>query len=160
MTTEHYRWDLEECIEDAFVGYVKNYAYRVSMVTAANEVHEAKFPLVVVSCEQSRNKNDDSTFSGKRLIDVTLHIVTEAINYNGDGGTAEALESARETHRIIKSQVIGIFAGTDVHTELNNLDPVGVLFSSVHLMGQTRDVGDGKLITEQMLEVIAQPREA
>ncbi len=159
MSMEQYPWDLEERVEDALVAYITNFVGRVAMIIPARTVITAQYPLVVVQAGDSDNASDDAQFNGKRRCDVTVAIVTEAVNYSTEHGAAESMETAREQHRVIKSQVLGGLASTRLQDALNDLGVAGVLFSQAHMTDQTRDQGDGKLTTEQTLDVIAQPKE-
>ena len=159
MSMEDYLWDIEERVEDAIVAHIKAMCSEVAQVQAARQVTTAAYPLVVVSAEDSDNHNDTGRFTGIRRMDVSIAIITEAMNYLGDTGSIEALRQAREHHRIIKSAVIGAIAGNEVHTDLNNRQPEGVVFSQAYCTRQTRDAGDGKLVTIQTLDVIAGVKE-
>lgn len=157
MTMETYPWDLEERIEDAFVAYLKAKVTRVAMVTSSFDPKKAEFPLVVVDAGDGDNKNDTAPFTGKRKMDVTIALTIEAINNNGDAGEEAALETARQQFRAIRSELLGWIAGNDLHIELNSVGIDGVKFSQAFMTAQSRDAGSGRIIMEQMVEVIAQP---
>lgn len=159
MSMTAYRWDLEESVEDALVAHLKRNIGRACMVAPAYEVAVAKFPLVLVHATNSNNENDLALFNGQRRISVTVAIVTEAVNFSEALGPAEALATSRDNHRAVKSDVIGILASAALQDELNELGLPHVLFSAAHLTAQTRDAGDGKINTEQTLDVIACPKE-
>jgi len=159
VSLEQYPWDLEERAEDCFVAYLEKNVMRLAMVIPSRTVAEAKFPLVVVEAGESNNKNGTAPFTGKRQFNLTVNLVTEALNNNGADGTPEKNETGRETHRVIKSQLLGALAGNELHTALNDVGIPGIEFSSAHMTGQTRDTGDGKFITIQTIEVLAQPKE-
>lgn len=160
MSTPGYLWDLEEAVEDAIVTLLSASVSRVAMIIPARSVVAAKYPLVVVEAGESDNANDAATFNGRRRMKVDVHVVTEAVNQSQELGQEEATETAREQHRAIKRQVIGMLASTQLHDELNEQQPVGVLFSMAHMTGQARETGDAKLVTIQTLDIIAQPKEA
>ena len=146
-------WDLEERVEDALVAYIQDACSEVAMVIPARTVAKAEYPLVVFEAQESFNHTDTGNFTGRRVIMVQCGIVTEALNMNDDDG----LLTAREQHSLIKQSVIGALAGKTVHDDLNEMQPEGVAFSSCQMEDQTRDAGDGKIITMQELIVIAQP---
>ena len=148
-------WDLEERVEDALVAYIKNECPMECMVIAARTIIKAEYPLVAVMAEESFNHTDTGNFTGRRVIMVEVAIITEAMNYK----TASGLLTARQEHRQFKESVIGALAGKTVHEDLNNLGEEGVKFSSCQMEDQTRDAGDGKILTMQELMVIAQPVE-
>ena len=159
MSMTQYNWDLEERVEDAFVAYIKELCSELALVQAAYDVSTAAFPMVVVEAHDSDNHTDTGRFTGRRKMTVTVNIITEALNRAGDTGSIEALRTAREQHRAVKSSVIGILAGNEIHKNLNDTQPENVLFSMAYMTGQSRDAGDGKIITMQDMEVIAQPNE-
>lgn len=159
MSMTGFQWDLEERVEDAIVAYIKQLCGGNMMVTAWREINEARYPLVVVQVETSRNNSDTGEFSGRRRMEAMVGIMTEAVNKNGDPGTEEANLTAREAHRRIKSSVIGALAGVTIQDDLNAIGAEGVEFSLCQMTDQTGDAGDGKIITEQSLLVIAQPKE-
>jgi len=159
MSMDQYPWDLEERVEDALVAYLQASVGRVAMIIPARSVIAAKYPLVVVDAGESDNNNDDATFNGKRRFDVTVAVVTEAVNFSQEHGPEESVETAREQHRGVKQAVIGALASARLHEILNDTQPQGIVFSVAHMTKQTRDAGDNKLVTEQALDVIASPKE-
>jgi hypothetical protein len=159
MSMPQYPWDLEERTEDALVALLKAGVGRVSMIIAARTVAPARYPLVVVEAQGSENVSDPALFNGRRRISIVVAIVTEAVNNSPELTQPELLETARETHRAFKSAVIGSLASTALQDELNQAGVAGIEFSSAHLTGQSRDSGDGKLTTEQTLEIICSPKE-
>lgn len=159
MSMTGYRWDLEENVEDAFVALLKRGVGRSCMIVPAYLVIAAKFPLVVVHAETSNNENDQALFNGLRRVSVVVAIVTEAVNFTEQLGPAEALATSRENHRAVKSDVLGLLASAALQDELNELNIPGVRFSAAHLTEQTRDAGDGKITTEQKIDVLACPQE-
>ena len=152
---EQYPWDLEERVEDAFVALLKIAIGDAACIIAARTVTTARYPLIVVEAGDSDNANDDATFNGMRRLDVTVALTTEAVNRTDKS----LLQDAREKHRAVKSQVIGVLASKALQDALNALGVPGVQFSMAHLTAQRRDAGDGKLTTEQDLDVIACPKE-
>lgn len=159
MSMKQYPWDLEERAEDAIVAYLKTTVGRATLVRAAREVVEAKFPLITVSAGDSTNSSELANFNGLRRFDVVVIIQTEGVNYNEKLGQAEILETARETHRAVKSDAIGSLASTVLHDDLNALQPQGIVFSQAHLTGQSRGVEGEFLFTRQTIDVIASPKE-
>lgn len=159
MSMKQYPWDLEERAEDALVAYLRANVGSVAMISADREVKVAKYPLVRVGVTTSDNETNDAGPSGVKRFDVVVAIITEAVNYNKELGAAELLNTAREDHRIIKSDVLGCLMGLTTHDDINALGSQGITFSQCHCTTQTRDAGDGKLVTEQTLDVIAQPKE-
>jgi len=159
MSMQGYGWDIEERVEDALAAYIEAMCAEVAMVVAARTITKAQYPLVVVEVEGSDNHDEDGEFNGRRVMPTNIVIVTEAVNQLGDEGSAEALRTARDSHRAIKSSVVGAVAGKTVHDDLNDIGTEGVLFSMCVMVGQTRDQGDGLLTTTQALRVIAQPTE-
>jgi hypothetical protein len=159
MSLVGYPFDLEERVEDAIVAHIKAVTGGIKMVVPWRTQAIAAYPLVVVQCEGSDNHSDVGEWTGRRRLQVVVSIVTEAVNNNGDPGTDEQFLTSREIHRRVKSEVVGALAGTKVHEELNTIDVQGVLFSQCHIVAQTADAGDGKLVTMQQLDVIAQPKE-
>jgi hypothetical protein len=153
-------WDLEEAVEDAIVAHIKTLCSDVAMVIAAREVSVAEYPLVLVEAMSSDNHNDTGRFTGRRVVDVKVGIRTEALNENGEDGSIESLRTARGNHRKIKSSVIGALAGNELHTELNDEQPAGVLFSQATMTAQEREQGEGIIQTIQTMLVIAQPKES
>jgi len=152
------RWDLEEAVEDAIVAYVRKATGELAMVIPSRTIAEARYPLVVIDAGSSDNasvSNQGTTpFTGRRSMAVTVAIVTEAINFPAD----DEVRTARDHHRAVKSPIIAALAGNTVHEDLNALAMPGVLFSQCHMTAQSRDQGDGRIVTEQTLDVIAQPR--
>lgn len=159
MSMKQAPWDLEERAEDAFVALLRANVGRVAMISAAREVAVSKYPLIRVEAQPSDNENDNVGPNGARRFGVVVAIVTEAVNYNTELGQVELLETARASHRAVKSEVIGALMGLTLADDLNALGCEGILFSQAHCTTQTRDAGDGKLTTEQTLDVIAQPKE-
>lgn len=159
MSMEQVPWDLEERVEDAIVAHIKTLCTEIAMVIAERTITEVAYPLVVVAVESSNNHSDTGRITGRRDMTVSVNIVTEALNYNGSTGGEEVLRTAREHHRVIKSSVIGALSGNNLHTILNDEGQEGVAFSQAYVGEQTRDAGDGKIITIQNLDVIAQPQE-
>ena len=159
MSMKTYPWDLEERAEDAIVALLKANVGRVAMITAAREVVVAKYPMIRVEAQPSENSNQDSGPNGLRRFNIIVALLTEAVNYNAELRQEELLETARESHRAIKSEVIGCLMGCTSHEELNALGIAGITFSQAHCTTQTRDAGEGKLVTEQTLDVIATPKE-
>lgn len=159
MSMMQYPWDLEERVEDAIVAHLKSLVGVICDIRPARLIEEERFPMVVVQCGESNNENDNAQFNGQRRMNVTVAIVTEAINNSDQLTTAELLQTARETHRALKSQVIGALASTALQDELNATQTAGLTFSMAHMTNQTRDAGDGKLVTEQVLDVIAGVKE-
>lgn len=159
MSMKTYPWDLEERAEDAVVALLKANVSRVVMISAAREVKLAKFPLVRVEAQPSDNANQDAGPNGLRRFNIIVAISTEAVSYNAELGQPELLETARESHRVIKDEVIGCLMGCTSHEDLNALGVAGITFSQAHCTTQTRDTGDNKLVTEQTLDVIATPKE-
>jgi hypothetical protein len=157
MSLEQYPWDLEERVEDALVAYLKTKcADLVAMIVPAYTVQKVRYPLIVVEAQASDNHNDDAEFSGRRQMDVVVAITTEAVNESA----GLLPENARERHRAVKSKVLGYLASRNkLQDDLNAMGQAGVLFSLAHLTAQGRDVGGGKIVTEQTLDVIAQPLE-
>jgi hypothetical protein len=154
-----YCWDIEERVEDALVAHIKALVTDVTMVIPARAAETVAFPLVLVEAQTSENASDTGRFNGARKINVHIGIITEALNLNGEEGTIEALRTAREQHRIIKSSVIGALAGNTVHEDLNDRQPEGVQFSLAHWEGLSRDAGDGKIITMLAMNITASPKE-
>jgi len=159
MSMKSVPWDLEERAEDAFVAYLKGNVGRACLVRAAREVCVAKYPLITVSAESSDNASTDASFNGHRRFSVSVTIATEAVNFNAETSQLEYIETAREAHRAVKSDVIGSLAGATVHEDLNDMQLQGINFSQAHCTSQTRGVDDNKLVTVQLIDVIAQPRE-
>ena len=159
MSMKQYPWDLEERAEDAIVAYLKATVGRATLVRAAREVVAPKFPMITVSAGDSNNQNEPANFNGFRRFDVVVIIATEAVNYNEQIGQAEELETARESHRAVKSDAIGSLASTALHDDLNALQPQGIVFSQAHLTAQSRGVDDNCIVTRQTLDVIAAPKE-
>lgn len=159
MSMKTVPWDLEERAEDAIVAYLKANVGRACVVRAAREVAVAKYPLITVSAEESNNESDIANFNGRRRFSVTVTIATEAVNFNAETSQLEYVETARESHRAVKSDVMGSLAGATVHEDLNETQYPGILFSQAHCTTQTRGVEDNKLITVQTIDVIAQPKE-
>lgn len=159
MSMIGYPWDLEERVEDAIVAHIKALTGTIKMCVPWRTVTRAQYPLVVVQAETSDNHSDTGEFTGRRAIPLTVNIVTEAVNKNGPKGTIEYLQTARDAHRAIKSEVIGALAGTKTHDELNELGTEGVEFSQACITQITADAGDGKLTTMITVDVIAQPKE-
>lgn len=157
MSLETYQWDLEENVEDAIVALLRDkLAGTIAMVLPAYTVQAVKYPLIVVEAGASDNHSDEGEFNGRRRMDVTVAITTEAVNKH----EGVLPEDARARHRQIKSAVLGWIASVnELHTELNAMNPTGVKFSQAHMTGQDRSVGANKIITEQTLDVIAQPLE-
>jgi len=152
-------WDLEERVEDAIVAYLKNECTDVAMIIPSRTITTASFPLIIVDAGDSDNHTDTARFTGRRIMDVTIAMFTEALNLNGDDGSETVLQTAREHHRIIKSSILQSLAGNTLHTDLNNLSPEGVAFSLCTMGLQAREAGDGKLMTVQTMTTIAQPKE-
>lgn len=150
-------WDLEERVEDAFVALLIANVGRAALICAGRSIIEERYPLVLVEAGESQNQNEDSEFNGKRKISVTITMQTEAVNFNEELGTSALVETAREQHRALKSDVIGTVAGAKIHEDLNELQNQGVLFSLAVITAQTNTITDGKITTEQTLEVIANP---
>ena len=159
MSMSGYPWDLEERVEDAIVAYIKQQAGGEMMVIPWRSIEEARYPLVVVQYEDSNNTTEDQEFSGRRQMTIRVSITTEAVNNNGDAGTVRANMTAREIHRQVKSSVIGALAGKTIQDDLNAIGSEGVNFSFCQMTAQSGDAGDGMIITEQELIVIAQPKE-
>lgn len=159
MSCENYAWDLEERVEDAFVALLTAGVGRPCMIVAAYTVKVVKFPLVVVQAQASDNESEQATFNGKRKFNIVVAITTEAVNRDPNAQQPALMETAREQHRAFKSEVIGRLASTKLHDELNALMPQGIIFSLAHMTGQAKDAGDGKIVTEQTVEVIANPIE-
>ena len=159
MSMPDYQWDLEERVEDCIVAHIEKHVGRVAMIIPARTVVQARYPLVVVEATQSGNHSDTGRFTGRRQMDVVVAVCTEAVNEAGPEGSQQALEDARTAHRVIKSQVIGALAGNTVHDELNEIGTAAVAFSQCYMTIQRRDAGSGLLVTEQVLDVIAQPKE-
>jgi len=159
MSMKQYPWDLEERAEDAIVAYLKATVGRATLVRAAREVIDAKFPLITVATGDCTNNAELANFNGLRRFDVVVIIQTEGVNYNEELGQAEILETAREAHRAVKSDAIGSLASTVLHEDLNALQPQGIVFSQAHLTTQSRGVEEGLLTTRQTLDVIACPKE-
>ena len=159
MSLTQYPWDLEERAEDAIVAHLKNTVPSVAMVIPAKTVIQARYPLVVVEAQQSDNKNDTAPFTGKRRFNVRVAMAIEAINNNGEIGSLESLETARERFRNVKSPILGALAGNELHDLLNDSGVDGILFSQAHLTTVLSDAGDGKITMEATLDVIAQPKE-
>jgi hypothetical protein len=157
MSMIGYAWDIEENVEEALVAYIKNNVTDVAMVIPARTAMTAAYPLVVVEAKESNNHTDTGRFTGRRQMSVDVHIVTEVLNYNAGTNDPARLRTAREHHRIIKASVLGALAGNTVHDDLNALQPAGVAFSQCHMEEQTRTSEDGKFITSQTLNIIAQP---
>ena len=152
-------WDLEERVEDAIVSFLKGLFTDIAMVEAAKTITDASYPLVLVEAQDSDNHNETGRFSGRRVIEIDVIIITEALNFLGSTGSPASLRKAREHHRVIKNSIIFALAGNTVHTEVNALDPEGVKFSQFAMGRQSRDAGDGKLVTIQTMITIAQPKE-
>jgi hypothetical protein len=159
MSMETVNWDLEERVEDALVAYLKNCVTEAAMIIPAFDVRTAKYPLVVVIALDSDNKEEDESFTGRRLMNVEVVIVTEALNLNGMAGSEAKNLRAREHHRRVKNSIIGWLAGNEIQDDVNAMGEEGVDFSMIFMEGQSRDAGDGKLTTTQTLKVIAQPKE-
>ncbi len=151
-------WDLEERVEDAFVAHIKTAIGERCMIKAAREVFTAKFPLIVVEAQSSDNVSDEAQFNGKRRMNVLVALTTEAVNYP-ETGQPEWMRNARENHRAVKSQMIEALASAKLQDYLNAAGVPGVIFSMAHMTQQNRDVGEGKIITEQTMDVIANPLE-
>ena len=152
-------WDVEERVEDALVAHIKTICTEVAMTIPANSVVEPAYPLVIVYADGSDNANDTGRITGRKRVNVVISIITDALNYLGAEGSIDVLRTAREHHRAIKQSVIGAVSGNELHTELNAENPEGVAFSMAYMGAVTRDAGDGKLMTMQELDIIAQPKE-
>jgi len=160
MSMEQYPWDLEERIEDAFVAHLKTMVGRTAMIVPRIYGGKSKYPLIVVACGQTDNKNETAPFTGKRACVVTIRTTVEIINYNGDPGTEAFAETVREQYRAIKSQVVGALSGNDLHTILNDVGIQGVDFSMAHMTDQGEPEFDNtRLSFNQNVDVIAQPKE-
>ena len=153
-----YEWDLEERAEDALVTHLKAHISRRHMIIPARTVAVATFPLIVVEAEPSDNATEDATFNGVRRLDLTVNITTEAMD-EPDVGEPESLETARQIHRKVKSEVINALASVNLADHLNNTKTPGIVFSMAHMTDQDRDQGDHKLITMQAIDVIVSPAE-
>ncbi len=151
-TTQSVPWDIEERVEDALVAYIKTSKTAAALVVAAYEYIKASYPLIVVQAVSSDNPTDTELFTGRRRMPVTVALVTQVV------GEDEQL-TARESHRRVKDGVVRCLAGSLLHERLNEIGAEGVEFSQAHMTALDRDAGDGKLTTEIMLDVIAQPKE-
>ena len=157
MSMEDAVWDIEERAEDAVVAYLKTKVSMASLIQGSFEITTAKYPLIVVESKDSDNHTEDGEFTARRVLEIDVHIVTEALNLNGKAGTEDVYLTARELHRKFKSSVIGTIAGTIVYKDLNALEPEGVRFSQAVMTTQTKEAGDGMITTTQTLLCIIQP---
>jgi hypothetical protein len=147
-----YQWDLEERVEDALVAYLKTEIGQNACIKAALDFTTAiRFPLVSVHVQSSENVNDVSNFCGGRRLSCKLEVVTET--------NKKALMTAREEHRLFKSLAIGAVAYIDTAARVNETQPEGVTFSQIHMTQQDNSVGDYKLVTSQILDIVATPQE-
>jgi len=160
MTLEltEYEWDLEERVEDAVVAHLRNEIGVKAMVIASGEVVEAEFPLVVVIAGTSSNHSDPALFNGKRQVEVTIGIMSEATNFP-ENGEPENTMTGRQVHRAIKSAVIRAVATKNLKEYLNATGVPGIAFSMAHMTDQDRDKGDNKFMTMQTLDIIYGPKD-
>lgn len=152
-------WDLEERVEDAIVGYLRREVGETAHIVAARTLTVARYPLVVVEVTDSDNDHASGPMDGRRRLSAVVAITTEALNLNTGPGARVGTMDARDAHRAIKASVIQALAGDTVHADLNAMEPEGVAFSQCHATRQDRDAGDGKMVTEQTLDILAQPQE-
>ena len=156
-----YPWDLEERAIDAVVAYLRTELGEVATIKAALDFVDAiTFPLVSIFVEDSDNANDTAQFNGLRKLLIGIEIVTEAITEYGTASENAAMfRTARETHRAVKSQVVGALARQHLETAINAVGSEGIWFSSAHMTRQNPGIENNTIFTMQMLECICSPKE-
>jgi len=150
-------WDLEECVEDAVIAYMR--AAPVSMrwfaAMEATDTDDVQLPCGIVGVESSRNPDDDGQFSGRRQMDVTVDIMLDVAPEVDEAGSV--VKPFREVYRAAREAVIDYLARPNLHEHLNALAPRGVAFSMAHMTDSARAVEGRTAITAITLDVIAQP---
>ena len=146
-------WAVEEYVEDAFVDYLTREVTAGTM----NFYHgwsaeEIKYPCGIVHAGISRNVGD-AVFNGAREIDVQI-----AVMCNADESTTQ---SARERNRTARDSVMTALAQTELHDDLNAMNPKGVVFSRAMIGDITRSVESDQrvFVSEINIETIAAPED-
>jgi len=144
-------WALEEYVEDAIVDYLTREVTADTMnFYEAWSDDDIKYPCAIVHAGESRNVGD-TPFNGAREIDVRVAIMTDAV--------ASTTQSARERNRTARDAVLTALAQTELHDDLNAMNPKGVIFSRAMIGPITRSVeSDARVfVSEIMIETIASP---
>jgi hypothetical protein len=146
-------WCVEEYAEDAVKDYLADELddYAINYYTAwTNE--EIKYPCVVVHAGRSVNVAG-TDFTGVREIEMSIAVMTEAAD-SGD-------MPARTVNLNARNEVVKALAQTTLHSDINALEPQGVVFSLAYLGDMTRTVETDKrvFVTEIQLITIAAPKE-
>ena len=146
-----YKWDIEERVEETFVALFKANVSESVMIRRARVPFQIAYPFVVVGVPSSTNANDQANFNGLRKMDVNVVMKTWAAKKT-------KFEDIEQDHRDLKSIIIGALAFASMHEQMNELNPQGIAFSSVHLMNVADTVEESCFVCTLTIEVIASPR--
>src|SRR3990167_1686983 len=145
-------WALEEYVEDAVVDYLKQEtdADKLNIYPAWSD-EEIRYPCAVINAGKSENV-EGTEFNGVREIEVEIGIITEA--------ASTTVKAAREHNREIRDLILTALAQTQLHQDLNTMNPIGVIFSLAKIGGITRslDAEHRAFVSEITLRCIASPK--
>ena len=149
------KWDLEERLEDAFVGYLRTELSGTTKVTAAFDYEVPQYPMVAVLVEGLEPISDPAEWHDARKCNVAVACMTENADQLDAAGAV--ITTARERARSMRSDVMNALA---VETLKDLLVAVGITdlaISGAQVAGVVRSVEAGAMVSTIMVECWVEP---
>jgi hypothetical protein len=151
------RWDLEELVEDAIVGYLRATCSGDLRISAAWERDHAEYPAVVVAVLESQPISESATWHNPRQMAVRVAVITERAHVADASGNV--LQTAREAHALARSQIANALFVTDLLDKLITQGVPALAISMAQFATTSRAAENEKIITTYGGDVIAEPVE-